>query len=53
MFRIVVPVEKLKLDPDWAKWVGVQEVSLMSGNNLLKSENPLSGQFGWVPADLC
>jgi len=39
MFRIVVPVEKLKSDPDWAKWVEVQEVSLTSGDNIFKTKS--------------
>src|SRR5260221_7017232 len=38
LLRVMIPVEELRKDPDWSKWVGVQEVSVMdSGNGVLLS----------------
>jgi hypothetical protein len=52
-FRIVVPVEKLRKDPDWSKWVGVQEVSVTVPRISHCTQGPsnVSGPFGWVPVD--
>jgi hypothetical protein len=27
--RVIIPVEKMRGDPDWGKWVGMQEVSVL------------------------
>lgn len=38
----MIPAEELRKDPDWSKWVGVQEVSVMdSGNGVLLSSTSL------------
>jgi len=52
----VVPVEELRKDPDWSKWVGVQEVSVTDsgiGSFELNVIPTFSGLFGWVLADHC